>query len=95
MIAIACGIVVGRRLGENARAALVARGLAEITRLGVALGGRPETLMELSGLGDLALTCGSPQSRNLSSEWRLVKGARSPRSRAGARSPKAWRARRR
>jgi glycerol-3-phosphate dehydrogenase (NAD(P)+) len=66
VIAIACGIVVGRGLGENARAALLTRGLAEITRLGVAKGARAETFMGLSGLGDLALTCGSPQSRNMS-----------------------------
>ena len=75
VIAIACGIVVGRRLGENARAALVARGLAEITRLGVALGGRRATLTGLSGLGDLALTCGSPQSRNLSLGIKLGEGS--------------------
>jgi glycerol-3-phosphate dehydrogenase (NAD(P)+) len=66
VIAIACGIVVGRGLGENARAALLTRGLAEMTRLGVAKGARAETFMGLSGLGDLALTCGSPQSRNMS-----------------------------
>src|SRR5262249_23269508 len=58
--------VVGRGLGENARAALLTRGLAEITRLGVAKGAKPETFMGLSGLGDLALTCSSPQSRNMS-----------------------------
>ncbi len=66
VVAIACGIVMGRGLGENARAALLARGLAEITRLGVAKGGRAETFMGLSGLGDLALTCNSLQSRNMS-----------------------------
>jgi glycerol-3-phosphate dehydrogenase (NAD(P)+) len=66
VIAIACGVVVGRGLGENARAALLTRGLAEMTRLGVAKGAKPETFMGLSGLGDLALTCGSPQSRNMS-----------------------------
>ena len=66
VIAIACGIVVGRGLGENARAALLTRGLAEMTRLGVAKGAKPETFMGLSGLGDLALTCASPQSRNMS-----------------------------
>jgi glycerol-3-phosphate dehydrogenase (NAD(P)+) len=64
VVAIACGIVQGRGLGENARAALLARGLAEMTRLGVAKGGRAQTLMGLSGLGDLALTCTSQQSRN-------------------------------
>jgi glycerol-3-phosphate dehydrogenase (NAD(P)+) len=64
--AIACGIVVGRGLGENARAAVITRGLAEMVRLAQAKGGRPETLMGLSGLGDLTLTCTSPQSRNYS-----------------------------
>ena len=66
VIAIACGIVMGRGLGENARAALLTRGLAEMTRLGLAKGAKAETFMGLSGLGDLALTCGSPQSRNMS-----------------------------
>ncbi|HEX6959874.1 MAG TPA: NAD(P)H-dependent glycerol-3-phosphate dehydrogenase [Ferrovibrio sp.] len=66
VLAIACGIVMGKRLGDNARAALITRGLAEMTRLGLALGGRRETLMGLSGLGDLVLTCSSRQSRNLS-----------------------------
>lgn len=64
VIAIACGIVVGRRLGDNARAALITRGLAEMARLAIAKGGRRETLMGLSGLGDLTLTCTSLQSRN-------------------------------
>ncbi|MBK3735017.1 NAD(P)H-dependent glycerol-3-phosphate dehydrogenase [Azospirillum brasilense] len=66
VLAIACGVVEGRKLGDNARAALITRGLAEITRLALALGGRPETLMGLSGLGDLTLTCSSLQSRNMS-----------------------------
>ncbi len=66
VIAIACGIVVGRRLGDNARAALITRGLAEMARLALAKGGRSETLMGLSGLGDLTLTCTSLQSRNCS-----------------------------
>jgi glycerol-3-phosphate dehydrogenase (NAD(P)+) len=66
VLAIACGIVIGRRLGDNARAALITRGLAEMTRLGLALGARRETLMGLSGLGDLVLTCSGTQSRNLS-----------------------------
>ncbi len=66
VLAIACGIVQGRKLGDNARAALITRGMAEMARLGVALGGRAETLMGLSGLGDLVLTCSSPQSRNMS-----------------------------
>ena len=62
--AIACGIVDGLGLGESARAALLARGFAELRRLGNALGARPETLMGLSGLGDLVLTATSPHSRN-------------------------------
>ena len=66
VIAIACGIVMGRGLGENARAALITRGLAEVVRLSRAKGGRPETAMGLSGLGDLTLTCCGPQSRNYS-----------------------------
>ena len=64
VIAIACGICDGRRYGENARAALLTRGLAEITRLAVALGGQAPTLRGLSGLGDLSLTCASTASRN-------------------------------
>lgn len=74
VIAIACGIVAGRRLGENARAALVTRGLAEIARLSRALDGRPETVMGLSGLGDLVLTCSSSQSRNFSLGQALGEG---------------------
>ncbi|MFQ5971975.1 MAG: NAD(P)H-dependent glycerol-3-phosphate dehydrogenase [Alphaproteobacteria bacterium] len=64
VVAIACGIVEGRGLGENARAALMTRGLAEITRFGMALGAERRTLMGLSGLGDLVLTCSSRKSRN-------------------------------
>jgi glycerol-3-phosphate dehydrogenase (NAD(P)+) len=66
VLAIACGIVEGRKLGDNARAALVTRGLAEITRLGIAKGAQAETLYGLSGLGDLTLTCNAMQSRNFS-----------------------------
>ena len=64
VIAIACGMVEGARLGASARAALMTRGFAEMTRLAVAMGARPETLAGLSGLGDLSLTCNSTQSRN-------------------------------
>lgn len=64
VIAIACGIVDGRGLGQNARAAVIARGLAEIARFAGALGADPRTLMGLSGLGDLTLTCTSTASRN-------------------------------
>ena len=74
VMAIASGIVEGRRLGENARAALVARGLAEMTRLAVALGGRESTLMGLSGLGDLSLSCFSRTSRNYDFGVRLGSG---------------------
>jgi glycerol-3-phosphate dehydrogenase (NAD(P)+) len=66
VIAIACGIVEGRGLGDNARAAIVTRGLAEIVRLGLAKGAQAETLTGLSGLGDLTLTCNATQSRNFS-----------------------------
>ena len=66
VLAIAAGIVDGKGLGNSAHAALVTRGFAELRRFGEALGARAETLMGLSGLGDLLLTCGSPQSRNMS-----------------------------
>ncbi len=66
VLAIAAGIVDGRQLGANAHAALVTRGFAEMRRFAESLGARPETLVGLSGLGDLLLTCGSPQSRNMS-----------------------------
>ncbi len=64
VVAIACGMIEGARLGASARAALMTRGFAEMTRLAVAMGARAETLAGLSGLGDLSLTCGSAQSRN-------------------------------
>jgi len=64
VLAIATGIADGLSFGANARAALITRGLAELTRLGTALGGRPETFMGLSGVGDLVLTCTDNQSRN-------------------------------
>ncbi len=66
VLAIACGVVAGKGLGENARAALIARGFAEMTRFGLDLGARRETLAGLSGLGDLVLTCSSTSSRNFS-----------------------------
>ncbi len=75
VIAIACGIVDGRGLGQNARAATIARGLAEITRLADALNADPRTLMGLSGLGDLTLTCTSEASRNYSVGKALGEGA--------------------
>jgi glycerol-3-phosphate dehydrogenase (NAD(P)+) len=74
VLAIACGIVEGRRLGDNARAALITRGLAELMRLAMAKGGRRETCMGLSGLGDLLLTASSSQSRNYSLGVALGRG---------------------
>ena len=75
VLAIAAGIVSGRGLGESARAALTARGFAELLRLSQAFGGRPETLMGLSGLGDLVLTCASDKSRNFAFGLALGRGA--------------------
>lgn len=66
VLAIAAGIVEGRGLGTSAHAAIVTRGFAEMRRFGEVMGARPETLLGLSGLGDLILTCGSTQSRNMS-----------------------------
>lgn len=66
VLAIACGVVDGRGLGQNARAALIARGFAEMSRFGLACGAKRETLAGLSGLGDLVLTCSSTSSRNYS-----------------------------
>ncbi|HEY0053069.1 MAG TPA: NAD(P)H-dependent glycerol-3-phosphate dehydrogenase [Caulobacteraceae bacterium] len=66
VLAIACGIVEGKGLGRSAHAALITRGFAEMTRLAVALGAEAETVAGLCGLGDLVLTCSSPQSRNMS-----------------------------
>lgn len=66
VLAIACGAVEGMQLGRSAHAALISRGFAEMVRLGVAMGAKPETLAGLCGLGDLVLTCSSPQSRNMS-----------------------------
>jgi glycerol-3-phosphate dehydrogenase (NAD(P)+) len=75
VLAIACGAVVGRGLGESARAALLARGFAELMRFARAWGGRPETLMGLSGLGDVVLSCASEQSRNFAYGAALGRGA--------------------
>jgi len=75
VIAIAAGICDGLELGRNARAALVTRGLAEISRLGVAMGGQMETFMGLAGLGDLVLTCTGDLSRNREVGVRLARGA--------------------
>lgn len=75
VLAIAAGIVAGRGLGENAKAALITRGLAELTRLGDALGARRETLRGLAGLGDLLLTAGSRTSRNMAFGYAIGEGA--------------------
>ncbi len=82
VFAIAAGIVKGRGLGDSAAAALTTRGFAEIIRFGKACGARPETLVGLSGLGDLILTCSSPQSRNFSLGIALGEG-KSPREALG------------
>jgi glycerol-3-phosphate dehydrogenase (NAD(P)+) len=74
VLAIACGIVEGRGLGRSAHAALITRGFSELTRLAVALGGEAETVAGLCGLGDLVLTCSSPQSRNMSVGLALGRG---------------------
>ena len=74
VLAIACGIVEGADLGESARAALISRGLAEMSRLAVAMGGEPETVRGLSGLGDLVLTGTSRQSRNFRYGVALAEG---------------------
>jgi glycerol-3-phosphate dehydrogenase (NAD(P)+) len=66
VLAIACGVVTGKKLGNNARAMLVALGLAETARLGLAMGARLETFMGLAGIGDMDLSCHSPNSRNMS-----------------------------
>jgi len=74
VIAIAAGIIDGIGAGDNAKAALLTRGLAEITRLGIACGARPPTFAGLTGLGDLVTTCGSPKGRNRSFGERIGKG---------------------
>jgi glycerol-3-phosphate dehydrogenase (NAD(P)+) len=74
VLAIACGIVEGRGLGRSAHASVITRGFSELTRLAVALGGEAETVAGLCGLGDLVLTCSSPQSRNMSVGLALGRG---------------------
>jgi glycerol-3-phosphate dehydrogenase (NAD(P)+) len=74
IIAIAAGIIDGVGAGDNAKAALLCRGLAEITRLGVAMGARPQTFIGVTGLGDLVTTCISPKSRNRSFGERVGQG---------------------
>src|SRR5579863_8196606 len=83
VLAIACGIAAGRGLGASAVAALIARGFAELRRFGEAFGARGSTLMGLSGLGDLVLTCSSPQSRNFAFGQALGKGENAAEAAAG------------
>jgi glycerol-3-phosphate dehydrogenase (NAD(P)+) len=86
VLAIACGIIEGRGLGDNARAALITRGLAEMVRLGLAKGAESETFRGLSGLGDLVLTCTAGQSRNYTLGLALGRGATLGEALAGQRS---------
>jgi glycerol-3-phosphate dehydrogenase (NAD(P)+) len=86
VLAIACGMAEGRGLGESARAALITRGFAEMTRLGVALGADPKTLAGLCGLGDLVLTCSSTTSRNFSLGLLLGQGQSLEQALSGKRS---------
>ena len=79
VLAIAAGIAVGRKLGASAQAALTTRGFSELVRLGRACGARSETMAGLSGLGDLILTCSSPQSRNFALGAALGRGENPPR----------------
>jgi len=81
VLAIAAGIVVGRKLGASAQAALTTRGFSELVRLGRACGARSETMAGLSGLGDLILSCSSPQSRNFALGIALGRGEARPRDR--------------
>ena len=86
VLAIACGMSEGKGLGRSAHAALITRGFAEMTRMGVALGARAETVAGLCGLGDLVLTCSSPQSRNMSLGLALGQGQTIEQALAGKRS---------
>ncbi|MFM2128776.1 MAG: hypothetical protein RL477_322 [Pseudomonadota bacterium] len=86
VMAIACGLVAGLDLGQNARAALMTRGLQEMTRLALAKGGELETMMGLAGLGDLVLTCSSESSRNYSLGLEIGRGKRARDVLAGRRT---------
>lgn len=86
VLAIACGIVAGLGLGENARAALIARGFAEMTRFAIARSAQAHTLAGLAGLGDLVLTCSSPASRNFALGRALGEGLSAAEALAGKRS---------
>jgi glycerol-3-phosphate dehydrogenase (NAD(P)+) len=83
VLAIAAGVVAGRELGASALAALTTRGFAELVRFGKAYGAKPETMMGLSGLGDLLLTCSTPQSRNFTFGVKLGRGGRPDAIHAG------------
>jgi glycerol-3-phosphate dehydrogenase (NAD(P)+) len=83
VLAIAAGVVTGRGLGASALAALTTRGFAELVRFGRAYGAKPETMMGLSGLGDLLLTCSSPQSRNFTFGVNLGRGSKPAAIHAG------------
>ena len=76
VIAIACGFVKGKNLGENAKAAIITRGISEIVKLGVKMGAKRKTFYGLSGIGDLTLTCSSLKSRNTKFGYDLAKGAK-------------------
>ena len=91
IVALACGIADGLGLGLNTAASLITRGLNEVCRLGVALGGKAATFAGLAGLGDLVATCSSPLSRNRSFGGRLARvwAGRGAGRRAG-RSPRVW-----
>ena len=86
VIALACGMAAGVGLGENTAAAIITRGLAEIMRLGIALGAKPATLAGLAGVGDLVATCTSPQSRNRTFGERLGRGGPMESALAGGRA---------
>ncbi len=90
VLAIACGVTIGRGLGASAHAALLARGFAELMRFAIAQGARPETIMGLSGLGDLALTCSSPQSRNYSLGFAIGRGEKPQAAGHGKLTEGAW-----
>ena len=90
VLAIACGVALGHGLGASAHAALLARGFAEMLRFALAQGARAETIMGLSGLGDLALTCSSPQSRNYSLGFGIGKGEKPEVAGRGALTEGAW-----
>jgi glycerol-3-phosphate dehydrogenase (NAD(P)+) len=90
VLAIACGVTLGRGLGASAHAALLARSFAELMRFALAQGARAETIMGLSGLGDLALTCSSPQSRNYSLGFAIGQGEKPQAAGRGQLTEGAW-----